>query len=40
MSETKAFLDTNILIYIYSADEHDKRKQVINRINCYDRSSY
>jgi predicted nucleic acid-binding protein len=37
MSATKAFLDTNILIYIYSVDEHIKRKQAIQRINVYDR---
>ncbi|MDR1567177.1 MAG: PIN domain-containing protein [Streptococcaceae bacterium] len=35
MSVTRAFLDTNILIYIYSVDEPDKRKQTITQINSY-----
>ncbi|MDR1568787.1 MAG: PIN domain-containing protein [Streptococcaceae bacterium] len=32
---TRAFLDTNILIYIYSVDEPDKRKQAITQMNSY-----
>jgi predicted nucleic acid-binding protein len=37
MSVTKVLLDTNILIYIFSKDEHEKRKQTISRVNNYER---
>ncbi|MDR1873106.1 MAG: PIN domain-containing protein [Deltaproteobacteria bacterium] len=37
MSVTKAFLDTNILIYIFSEDQNKKREQAISRINSYKR---
>jgi predicted nucleic acid-binding protein len=32
----KIFIDTNILIYLYSADEPDKRQKVIAAFNDYD----
>jgi hypothetical protein len=35
--ETKVFLYTNIVIYIYSLDENEKRKQAISQINSYQR---
>ncbi|MDR1870776.1 MAG: PIN domain-containing protein [Deltaproteobacteria bacterium] len=37
MTATKAFLDTNILIYIFTVSEVEKRKQSIEKINNYDR---
>jgi predicted nucleic acid-binding protein len=37
MSVTKAFIDTNILLYMYSVDEPTKRKHAIIQVNNYDR---
>jgi predicted nucleic acid-binding protein len=37
MPAAKAFVDTNVFVYIYSEDEQDKRKQAITRINGFDR---
>jgi predicted nucleic acid-binding protein len=37
MIENKAFLDTNILIYIFTVPENEKHKQAIEQINVYDR---
>jgi predicted nucleic acid-binding protein len=33
MSAAKAFVDTNVFVYIYSGTEQDKRKQAVARIN-------
>ena len=35
MSEGKAFLDSNIFVYLYSEHEPEKRKAVLNAINRY-----
>lgn len=37
MSGVKAFLDTNILIYLYSDSDSAKKEQVIQAINQYER---
>jgi predicted nucleic acid-binding protein len=37
MPAVKAFIDTNVFIYIYSEDERDKRKQAIAQIDRFDR---
>ncbi|MDR0690851.1 MAG: PIN domain-containing protein [Streptococcaceae bacterium] len=37
MSVDKAFVDTNILIYIYSIDDQKKHNLAIKQINKYDR---
>jgi predicted nucleic acid-binding protein len=37
MSVGKAFIDTNVFIYMYSKDEHEKRKLAFEQINKYDR---
>jgi len=37
MSGAKAFIDTNLFVYLYSEQEPDKRQAVITSINQYDR---
>jgi predicted nucleic acid-binding protein len=37
MSAARAFLDTNILVYLYSNTEIDKRDRVLSVIDMYDR---
>ena len=37
MTDVRAFLDTNILIYLYSDFEPDKKKISLNEFNKYDR---
>ena len=37
MSAAKAFIDTNIFIYIYSGTETQKRNDAMRTINLYDR---
>jgi predicted nucleic acid-binding protein len=37
MSDAKAFLDTNLLVYLYSDTDTSKRKQVVQTINRYER---
>jgi predicted nucleic acid-binding protein len=37
MPAAKAFVDTNVFVYIYSNDEQDKRKQAIAQIDKFDR---
>jgi predicted nucleic acid-binding protein len=37
MPAAKAFVDTNVFVYIYSDDEQDKRKQAITQIDKFDR---
>ena len=38
MSGAKAFVDTNILVYLYSAQEPEKRQIAMAAINQYDRA--
>jgi predicted nucleic acid-binding protein len=37
MPAVKAFVDTNIFVYIYSDDEQDKRRQAVTQIDEFDR---
>jgi predicted nucleic acid-binding protein len=37
MPVAKAFVDTNIFVYIYSNDEQDKRRQAVLQIDKFDR---
>ena len=37
MSDAKAFLDTNLFIYLYSDSDTSKKEQVIKSINQYER---
>ncbi|MDR2197102.1 MAG: PIN domain-containing protein [Coriobacteriales bacterium] len=37
MPAAKAFVDTNIFVYIYSGDEQDKRRQALSQIGRFDR---
>jgi predicted nucleic acid-binding protein len=37
ISVIKAFIDTNILIYMYSVDEYDKGTHALKQMNDYDR---
>ena len=37
MSAAKAFIDTNLLVYLYSDSEISKRSRVIQEINQYER---
>ena len=37
MSGAKAFIDTNLFVYLYSDQEPDKRQAVIAAMNQYDR---
>jgi predicted nucleic acid-binding protein len=37
MPADKAFVDTNVFVYIYSDDEQDKRRQAIAQIDKFDR---
>ena len=37
MSAERAFLDTNILIYLYSGDDDSKKETAIQTINLYER---
>jgi predicted nucleic acid-binding protein len=36
MSEGRAFLDTNVVAYLFSEDEPDKRQRSISAVNSYD----
>jgi predicted nucleic acid-binding protein len=38
MSGTKAFVDTNLIVYLYSEHEPEKQQTVISALNQYDRS--
>lgn len=35
MSDVKAFFDSNLLVYLYSEQESEKRQAVINSLNQY-----
>jgi predicted nucleic acid-binding protein len=37
MCAAKAFIDTNVFVYIYSGDEQDKRRQAVEQIDRFDR---
>jgi predicted nucleic acid-binding protein len=37
MPVAKAFIDTNIFVYIYSGNEQSKRKQAVSQIDRFDR---
>jgi predicted nucleic acid-binding protein len=37
MPADKAFIDTNVFVYIYSGDEQGKRKQAVTQIDKFDR---
>ena len=37
MSDGRAFLDTNLFVYLYSATDVEKREQVVRTINQYER---
>jgi predicted nucleic acid-binding protein len=37
MPAAKAFVDTNVFVYLYSEDEQDKRGQAISQIDKFDR---
>jgi predicted nucleic acid-binding protein len=37
MSGTKAFVDTNLIVYLYSEHESEKQQTVITTLNQYDR---
>ena len=37
MSDNKAFLDTNLFVYLYSDTDISKKKQIIQAINQYER---
>ena len=38
MSGIKAFIDTNMFVYLYSKQEPEKQKAVMTAINQYDRA--
>jgi predicted nucleic acid-binding protein len=37
MPVAKAFVDTNVFVYLYSDDEQDKRRQALSQIDRFDR---
>jgi predicted nucleic acid-binding protein len=37
MPAAKAFVDTNVFVYIYSDDEQDKRRKAVMQIDKFDR---
>jgi predicted nucleic acid-binding protein len=37
MNADRAFLDTNVIVYLYSDTEFDKRKRAISIVDTYDR---
>jgi predicted nucleic acid-binding protein len=37
MSVAKAFVDTNVFVYLYSDDEQDKRRRALSQIDRFDR---
>ena len=37
MNADRAFLDTNIFVYLYSDTNHEKRQHLMDAINVYDR---
>jgi predicted nucleic acid-binding protein len=37
MLADKAFIDTNLLVYFFTNDEHDKHNLVVNQLDKYDR---